>query len=308
MPRKPTFKIRMEEWIEDCSDRMLRRTTLRSYESGMKMAWRFGAGNDWPTDPRKIQPMHIRDYLDHLEDTYRPGTQRQYISVLMEFLRWSGNTNLERININIQPARNVEWHTPEEIGLLINSAPNLRVRAMVVILAYTAIRVGGLSRLRYSDVEPTRITVFEKGRKERRIPIDRDFWEEIQGYLIERQMIVEKWGDHPAFLIHRPNSSTARSSPYSTSWIYQAVKAVGRSVGLDTYPHKIRRTTLREMYFLGCPPAQLQKWAGHATWEQTQDYIGINDSDLANAILYRPDYLNKGKTYLPSPIQINSRG
>jgi len=308
MPRMPTFKRKMLEWIEELEDEMLAEVTLTNYLEEITLAYRFAQDHGWPMDPTNIRAKHFREYMDHLEYTTRPGTQRQYLGVLLRFLRWSGNTNLDKVKVRISPARDVEWHSMEEIGLLIEAAPNPRARAMIIILAYTAVRVGGLARLKLEDVKTDRIKVFEKRKKERIVPVDMDFREEMEPYLAERERIVDRWGDHPAFLIHRPWRGGRSSEPYKEKGIYNAVRAVGKSVNLHTHPHKIRRTTLREMYFLGCPPVQLQRWAGHERWEQTVDYLGIEDADVMSAIRYRPDYLGKReKMYLEADGQMDPR-
>ena len=53
-----------------------------------------------------------------------------------------------------------------------------------------------------------------------------------------------------------------------------------RKIGMiEKSPHDIRRTTLTNLYYLGMPLKDIQKFAGHTTLKQTMDYIRIKSLD-----------------------------
>lgn len=294
MPRKPTFKIRMEEWIEDCEARMLSRHTVNTYRKALSRVWRFARERGWPMDPTKITGHHVRDYYESLEDL-ATNTQISYMHVLLSFLKFGGNQNLERINLRIKPARTrVNWLSEGEVGLAIRFAHYPVLKAMLVIMSYTGMRVGELVRLQTKDLEDQQVTIRGKGRKGRVIPLDKEFWAEMGSYLMLRATME----DHPRFLVHKAGS---RMVPYTEGGINWAVKNYGRSLNLHMTPHTLRRSFGRHLYLRGCPLAQLKELMGHSNVEMTIQYLGIGDSDIQQAIsLYRPNYRD---VYLSEPIQ-----
>lgn len=51
-------------------------------------------------------------------------------------------------------------------------------------------------------------------------------------------------------------------------------------------PHDVRRTVLTNLYLAGMPLKQVQKYAGHASLQQTMDYLRIADDDDCELIQY----------------------
>lgn len=286
MPRKPLFKSRSEEWIEERKDRMLSMSTVEAYEICLRVAFRFATSHDWPMNPKKVGPGHLRQYYEHLQ-TYSTGTQRQYINVLLMFLRWSGNGNFEDVKLRIRPTRSrVNWLSEEQVAMLIAQAPYPNLKAMVVGFAYTGMRLSELLTLRTRDMRPQEILIRGKGRKERTIPVNEEFWIEMDPYLKER----EKYGSHETFLVHRSKRSVCSVSNYSDMGVYSAVIRYGLEAGIHTPPHTFRRSFGRHLYKRGCPLAELSYLMGHASVEQTVSYLGIGECDLQDAMSFRPNY------------------
>lgn len=306
MPRKPLFKRRMEEWIEDCSDRMMSTKTLELYEAVATRSFRYAKENGWPMDPNRIRPRQVREYYESLQGL-STSTQLTYLTVLLCFLKWCGNGNLDGVNFRIKPSRTrVDWLDEEQVAMLVANAPYPALRAMIVLFAYTGMRLGELMSLRTKDMSDSEIRVRGKGRKSRVIPVDSAFWSELIPYLAERGRI----GDHETFLVHGRNGEVR---PYTDSGIYEALIKHGRQFGLHSSPHTFRRSFGRHLYKRGCPLAELKTLMGHASVEQTIQYLGIGDCDIQEAISqYRPDYRkiaeNTRKVYLLSSSQTSKKG
>ena len=286
MPRKPLFKVRLGEWIEDCERRMLSTATVEGYETFLGIAFRFAKEHDWPMNPKKITSFHIKEYYEYVSNLSM-GTQKQYMDSLLRFLKWAGNKNFEDVNLRIQQSRSrVNWLSEEQVGLLVSEARSPNLKAMVTLLAYTGMRSGELRTLRAKDVKRDEVVVRGKGRKERSIPVDDEFWIEIDPYIKERERI----GPHETFLVHRSARSGMRVSSYSDVGIYNAVIKHGLRFNLHTPPHTFRRSFGRHLYKRNCPLAELKTLMGHASIEQTISYLGIGECDLEDAMKFRPSY------------------
>ncbi len=282
MPRKPLFKAKAEEWIEGKRRKMLSTDTTRNYAVELNLAFRFAKEHDWPMNPKKIGTGEVREYYESLANKSL-GTQKEYMHVLIRFLAWCGNKEMEDVDLRIHPARSrVSWLTEEQVALLVSRARSPQMRGALVLFAYTGMRIGEVLMLRAKDVRAREVVVRGKGRKERIIPLTDDFWAEIDPYMEWR----ERQGRHDLFLLHRHG----KVAPYSESGLYGMVIKQGRRYGLHTPPHTFRRSFGRHLYKRGCPLAELSNLMGHASIEQTIEYLGIGSCDLEDAISYVPDY------------------
>ncbi len=285
MPRTPPFKVRMGEWIEAVRNRMLSEKSVIEYRGRIGRAYKYAKEHDWPMNPAKVEPRHIRQYYESLQHLGL-STQRDYVTCLLQFLKWAGNRKLDDVRIRIRPARTrVNWLTEEQVGMMVQYAGSPEQRAMVVLLAYTGMRVSELTGLREKDVRESEILIRGKGGRARTIPVDREFWDLVSPYHIRRSMQNGAY-----YMLHRDGR------PYSSMAVYHIIVALGRKLNLHSPPHTLRRSFGRHLYMNGCPLAQLATLMGHASIDQTIMYLGLGQADIQTAIeKYRPHYAIKAQ-------------
>jgi len=294
MPRKPLLKRKIEEWIEEQEGKLLSTTTIKVYWYNLMTFYRFMKENGHPLHPLKITGKHLREYWESMEDQAL-ATQRNKMRQVKSFLEWCGNQEVKKIRINIRPERTrVQWFTEEEIANLLMAASEPIEKAVMTILVYTARRRNAVANLKTKDVAEREIRFKDKGKKEHRIPVGREFWAEMTPYLIYRQNLVRKYGEQKYFLIYEYGGRLKRMT---SKTLYNIVLRCGKRIGMHVTPHDIRRSVLTHMYLRGCPPKQLQYFAGHQSVEQTMRYIGIDQYDIVQAVnSYHPGYIGVQKT------------
>lgn len=284
----PTYRRQMLDYLQYCSDNFLSPDTLKQYRLINKRIYSWGLAQGWPQNATKITPDMLRDYYQNEAPRFKTGTQKLYLESFLLFLKWAGNQNLGRFKLRIKVRRTgrVNWISKEQVSLMIAQAPNPTLRAVIVCLAFTCMRVGELRRLRLSDMSPGCVVLRGKGRKERGIPIDKHFWQLIKPYSDWRANL-----DGPdLFLVHMCKSKGTVTG-YSVGYIQKMIRNYSAKIGLPgVTAHTFRRSTCREMHRQKCPDGQLKEWMGHATVDQMYQYAGLENYDLTEALPYRPDY------------------
>ena len=285
MPRADIWKRKADEYLAYKSDQMLSTKTITIYRSVLHQSRIYAIRKEWPM-PKLLTRGQLREYYESVQHL-STSTQQLYVGILIDFLVWSGNEQMRGVSFGITVCRSrVNWLEPEEVGMLINTAEHPQLRAALVILAYTGIRVGELVQLRASDVKAQEMRVKGKGRKERVIPLDQEFWDAIRPYTLWKES--QPRTDHYLFHVYR-----GVPRPYPIQTLDGLVRDHGRRLGVQVTPHTLRRSFGRHLYLNGCALAQLSMLMGHSKLETTLLYLGIGDYDIQEAMKFRPSYLSQ---------------
>lgn len=153
-----------------------------------------------------------------------------------------------------------------------------RDRALLLVLADTGCRVGGLAGLRIGDVEPdrSRARITEKGSKSRFVY-----------YSAATSRAIQAWLDvhpNPASGILWPNLGTVGASALTIEGIRQVLKRLGKRAGVagPINPHAFRHGFAKQYLLQGGDLASLADLLGHSdvsvTW---QFYAVFADDELA---------------------------
>jgi integrase/recombinase XerD len=180
--------------------------------------------------------------------------------------------------------------TPEECRRLMDapaatSPAGVRDRAILAVLAYSAVRVGELVKLRIRDYQSTSgyrvIEVQGKGGKERRVPLHPEACERLEAWIA-----LAGIGTGPEGAIFRAGK-TARGGgrdgfqamPISKRGVQRLMRkyAVRAQVNLSATVHSLRVTALTTARERGSDIIDLQDFAGHADPRTTLTYIRSRD-------------------------------
>lgn len=287
MPRAPVWKEKQAQYIQRCSDRLLSENTLKNYGKYLRYCYRYAVAENWPLNPAKIEPHHIRELYYHMVDEgSSTSKQREYIKTLLRFLKFCQNRNCEEIDLRIAVSRTrVNWLSEEEVAHIIASADYAPLRGALVLMAYCGLRRDEVVTLRRANIKMDQLKVVGKGRKERIIPLDRAFWDAMEPYT--------KWADQ------RPRTDfflsyqhlNRKMYDYTPDGLGALIWRFAKEIGVTFTGHTLRRSFGRHLYKRGCPIAELQRLMGHASLEMTVRYLGIGEEDIAHAMSFRPDYL-----------------
>lgn len=179
----------------------------------------------------------------------------------------------------------------------ISTPAGIRDRAILTVLAYSACRVGELSRLTIRDYREHSghkiLEVHGKGGKERRIPLHAEAFECIENWLDEAGLRDDSTG--PLFRGTVSARGKGRDgfvrSHLSRRAVQALVKSYVRSLDLDSAVtvHSFRVTALTTARERGADIIDIQDFAGHSDPRTTLAYIRSRDR-LSKSPAYMLNY------------------
>lgn len=233
-----------------------------------------------------IGPADVRAFLAELGTRTGPSTVRAVHRLLRRVLGLAveegrvGRNPAARVKLPAERRRAPRYLTAEEVARLASEVPG-RYRPLVLLLAYTGLRIGEAAALRVSDID------FLRGRLQvARAAV------EVDGVMIEG---TTKGGRArtvalPAFLrdelarhVGGPTDPEAHVFPgergaiLRPSWFRRRIfRPAARRAGLEPLPrvHDLRHTAVALAVAAGYHPRAVQEMAGHASIRTTFDVYG----------------------------------
>lgn len=183
-------------------------------------------------------------------------------------------------DIEIEKMRSVLTYEKVYAQKKYQKETRLRNIAIFETLLSTGVRVTELISIKKEQVEKGQdsLVILGKGKKERPIYLNARAIIAIKNYLKERK------DDNEYLFISHPimhlNNQKEEISSCTQSCIECMVRKLGKTVGVEAYPHKFRRTAATIAVRKGMPIEQVQKMLGHATLNTTQIYVNVSDIDV----------------------------
>lgn len=162
--------------------------------------------------------------------------------------------------------------TETEIEMLRSAAADLRTKALIEVMLSTACRVSEISGMDIEDIREDELTVLGKGNKERVVYLNAKAQFAIDQYLESRA------DSNPALFV-------SLNRPYhrlKASGIEIIFRELGRSLGIESNPHKFRRTAATMALNRGMPLEQVQQMLGHEDPGTTLIYAKTASENLKN--------------------------
>jgi len=251
------------------------------------LKWAEGRGLELQT----ITPKDVGQYMDGLKDENTSmATRKQHLAALRHY--FDGLVTRHAILLN--PALSVrgeryevvEGKTPEitvdgartllkSIGT--DTAVELRDRAIVAILIYTAARAGAVASLKrgsfYHAGDQRMLHFDEKNGKSREIPVRHDL-ENIIALYISAAGLTTARKDTPLFRTAYRKTGQLTKTPVHVIDICRMVKRRLKDAGLSVRlsPHSFRVTTITDLLEQGVALEDVQRLAGHADPRTTRLY------------------------------------
>lgn len=235
--------------------------------------------------PDQLGCDHIREYQLHLvqERKLHPRSIRLQMSAL-RFLyhkvlkrRWSRDDlplpKLLRRQIPIVLS-------PQEVARMIDAAPNLRHRTILMTLYSTGIRCSELCHLRVEDIDKERMVVRirqGKGGKDREVPLSPKLYEQLRTYYRS----VRQWNGWMF-----PSLQTRRSDqPITAKAVWHACREATLRAGITkpVHPHTLRHSFATELFDNGAELPVIQTLLGHADPRDTMIYLHLATRKLRTA-------------------------
>jgi integrase len=179
---------------------------------------------------------------------------------------------------------NVVIVTPADVERMLAATQDWQEFLCLTVLAYTGVRRGSASGLRWRDVDldAGTIRVVEKGSKTAVKPVSNELLEILNA--ARESGTVDCRGD--AYLIPNRRAASVRRKERSDKVIWETVKKVAKRVGVTANVHALRRAFA--VAFLTSHPGaleSLQALMNHSRIDTTQVYLrALNRSKVMEAV------------------------
>ena len=232
--------------------------------------------------PDQLGPEHIREYQAQLftKRKLAPNTVTQRLAALRFFFiktlhkPWSVTETPYPKKVLTLP----EILSPEEVTRLINGAPTLYHRVLLMTLYGTGVRRAELTHLQIPDIDSQRMVVHVRGGKGRK---DRD--------VMLSPTLLEALREHFRSLRRKPgvwlfpgNRWHTGDEPIDTKVVWQACKVAALRAGIqkDVHPHTLRHCFATHLLEAGADLRTIQMLLGHRDLEETTIYLHLSQRHL----------------------------
>lgn len=171
--------------------------------------------------------------------------------------------------------------SPEEVTRLIESAPNLMHRTILMVLYGTGIRRTEAARLKVSDIDSERMVIHirqGKGSRDRDVPLTPKLREALREYW--------RWKRPKIYLFPGTSGHRGVEEPISDKTVWYACKEAAARAGIKKRigPHTLRHSFATHLMEAGTDLRTIQLLMGHAHLEHTTVYLHLSHRHLHAAI------------------------
>jgi site-specific recombinase XerD len=236
--------------------------------------------------PEQLGGTEIRRFQLHLlkEKKLAPGT----VEGRMSALRFLYKKTLKRRDIAYDdlifpktPQKLPVVLSPEEVTRLIEAAPSLLHRTILMVLYGTGIRRTEASLLKVSDIDSERMVIHVhqgKGSRDRDVPMTPKLLDILREYW--------RWKRPQIYLFPSTSGHRGVEHPISDKTVWYAVKEAGKRAGIQKRigPHTLRHSFATNLMEAGTDLRTIQLLMGHAHLEDTTVYLHLSQRHLHAAI------------------------
>jgi site-specific recombinase XerD len=165
-------------------------------------------------------------------------------------------------------------------------------RAAFYLLWQGGLRIGEVEEIRLEDLDlPNRKLAIRnsKGAEDRMVFLTDRVVLALKEYLAVRGM---GHSDH-VFLY--------RNAPLKKDLIRNRLKAAGKRVGVDEYPHRLRHTCATQLLNTGCRITSIQRFLGHKSLSTTMIYAHAHDKTVAKHYFTAMEKVEQEPETIPKP-------
>jgi len=253
----------INDYLDSCLSRNLSPETVDWYRDVLRKFAR--AYPQLPKEPRQIEA-----FLASFKCA--PETRHGYFCVLRAFFKFTAQRSktpnpMVKVAAPRCPRKVMATLEPDELMRLLNSASDLRDRAILTLFVDSGIRRSELAQLRRQDIKTETIRVCGKSG-EREVPIS----EETRRLLLT---LIASNNHEYVFQGHKGH--------LGNHGIYRIIRIHMKKAGIDgpkLGPHRIRHAFGKNYLVNGGDLRSLQQLMGHANITTTQKYASLTLHDI----------------------------
>jgi len=291
MPRIP-FQHKLEEFIEREAQRKdLTDSTISHYRTELGCMREYFKGRK----PSALSVEDIREYTDQRYKNLKPSTIQGYWSKVRNFLRYCGNSSVERIEVKSGDThdRDVYWLSEPESAKVRETVKDMD--GMYEMLFHLGRDLGmrrvEMMRLKWKNINRHLESInihgkYDKWRVLYFTPITKDIlenWKDQQKKMLERARKYDENAEMETDHVLMWQRWGRVGNPEKTT-MANRLEDIEEKSGVEIYGfHTLRRTFARFKFNQGVPLKTLRDLLGHESVEVTERYIGIQQDKKREA-------------------------
>jgi integrase/recombinase XerD len=267
--------------------KMLEELQRRNYSQETTRAYLRAVGafaEHFHRSPEQLGPEHIRQYQAHLFNVRKlapKSVQQRTAALRFLFVKTlKRHYMVEHIPFPKIPLRLPVVLSPEEVARLIDAAPNLLYRTVLMTLYSTGMRLGELVRLKVSDIDKELMVVHirqGKGGRDRNVPLSPKLLETLRAYW--------RWMRPLTYLFPGVVDGRRVDAPGTGKTVWHACRVAAQRAGIakHVHPHTLRHSFATHLLEGGADLRTIQVLLGHSDIRQTAIYLHLSRKHM-NAV------------------------
>jgi len=265
--------------LEELERRNYSQATARTYIGAIR-----GFAAYFHRSPDQLGAEEIRQYQLHLvERELHPRSIRIQTAALRFLYR---KVLRRQLFADDAPLPKIIRHQPPtvlsrgEVARLIEAAPNLRHKTILMTLYSTGIRCSELCHLRPEDIDKERMVIRirqGKGGKDRDVPLSEKLREQLRTHY--RAVRQRNGWLFPSLQTRRPDQ------PITQKAVWHACRQASRRAGISksVHPHTLWHSFATHMFDDGAELPVIQTLLGHSDPRDTMVYVHLSTRRLRSA-------------------------
>jgi site-specific recombinase XerD len=173
--------------------------------------------------------------------------------------------------------------SPEEVTRLIEAAPNLFYRTLLIVLYATGLRRAEVAHLKVSDIDRSLMLIHVhqgKGSRDRKLPLTQKVYEALREYWRAAKIKPR------VYLFPTRKEPTEQEKPISDKTVWNACHEAALRAGLTKRigPHTLRHSFATHLLESGADLRTIQLLLGHQSLKETAIYLHLSRRHLRAAI------------------------
>ncbi len=262
--------------LEELQRRNYSQNTTKMY---IRTIWEFA--RYFHRSPEKLGPEHIREFQAHLFRVRKlSGNSVSQRTAALRFLfvkTLKRPYMLEHIPFPKTPLRLPTILSPEEVTRLIDAAPNLLYRTILMTLYSTGMRRAELAHLKAADIDKELMVIHirdGKGKRDRNVPLSPKLLEALREYW--------RWMRPKTYVFPGVVDGRRVDAPASDKIVWHACRVAAERAGIqkNVHPHTLRHSFATHLLEAGADLPTIQKLLGHADIRDTTIYLHLSRRHL----------------------------
>lgn len=272
-----------QRMLEELQRRNFSPSTIRGY---IRTVRDFAAYFHKPPD--QLGVAEVRQFQLHMlrDQKLATGTVQNRMTALHFFFKKvlkRHDPELYDMALTRRPKKLPVVLSPEEVEKLIEAAPNIRFRMILLLLYATGLRRTEASQLKLADIDSKRMVIHVhegKNSRDRELPLTPKLLEALRAYW--RACKVKP----KVYLFPARSQKTDEEQPITDKTVWHACRETARRAGLTKRfgPHTLRHTFATHLIENGTDLPTLQLLMGHQKLQDTTLYVHLSRRHLHAAV------------------------